>query len=362
MKNIYEQINHPVKRHQAETYLLFSLISFAISVSGTRLFLELTGYPQIGNSELHIAHVLWGGVLLFVALLVVLIYSNQWAYFWGSIVGGLGVGLFIDEVGKFITQSNDYFYPLAAPIIYAFFLGTVVVYLRVNRTRTRHARTELYVALDLLTEVLNHDLEPSEHAELLERLTWVKNNSDNPEYLRLTEALLPFVDHGDIHLAPERPAFWVRIKKKYLAFEEKTIDTPGFKLFLVGSLLLLGIFSFVDLLIAVSPQELNSVYYELASTGILQGPTAAVWFFIRLILVGSIGLVLMSSALLIAIKKERLGISLAYYGVLMELTATNLLLFYFEQFSTIFLALLQFSILMIIFRYGKVKREAVEIV
>jgi hypothetical protein len=25
----------------------------------------VTGYPQIGNSTLHIAHVLWGGLLLF---------------------------------------------------------------------------------------------------------------------------------------------------------------------------------------------------------------------------------------------------------------------------------------------------------
>jgi hypothetical protein len=32
----------------------------------TRLFLALTGYPQIGNSVLHIAHALWGALLLLV--------------------------------------------------------------------------------------------------------------------------------------------------------------------------------------------------------------------------------------------------------------------------------------------------------
>ncbi len=129
----YTPPNLPVKRPGAENYLLLSLLSFALSVAGTRLFLELTGYPQLGNSELHIAHVLWGGLLLFVAALLPLIYANRWVYSTSGILSGLGVGLFIDEVGKFITQSNDYFYPPAAPIIYAFFLLVVLLYQRVRR-------------------------------------------------------------------------------------------------------------------------------------------------------------------------------------------------------------------------------------
>ncbi len=77
-------VRAPVKRQYAEYYILLSLISFAASVTLTRLFLELTGYPQIGNSELHIAHVLWGGLLLFIASLVPLIFANRWAYSLGA--------------------------------------------------------------------------------------------------------------------------------------------------------------------------------------------------------------------------------------------------------------------------------------
>ena len=70
-------IRSGVRRPGAEQLILLSLVSFAATVIITRLFLELTGYPQIGNSELHIAHVLWGGLLLFVAALIPLLFLNQ---------------------------------------------------------------------------------------------------------------------------------------------------------------------------------------------------------------------------------------------------------------------------------------------
>ncbi len=140
MNRLFSHIQTLVKREGAESYLLYSLLSFAASVSLTRLFLELTGYPQLGNSELHIAHVLWGGLLLFIAALLPLLLANRWVYTVGGMLGGAGVGLFIDEVGKFITQSNDYFYPPAAPIIYAFFLLVVLLYLRVRRTASEDPR------------------------------------------------------------------------------------------------------------------------------------------------------------------------------------------------------------------------------
>jgi len=127
---------------------MLTMLSFAASVSLTRLFLELTGYPQLGDAELHIAHVLWGGLLLFVAALLPLIYANRWVYDVSALLAGIGVGLFIDEVGKFITQSNDYFYPAAAPIVYAVFLLTVLLFIRVRTPISTDSRAELYRALE----------------------------------------------------------------------------------------------------------------------------------------------------------------------------------------------------------------------
>jgi len=46
-----------VEREDAGNYFLVSLIAFAATVIGVRWFLELTGYPQVGNSTLCY---LWG--------------------------------------------------------------------------------------------------------------------------------------------------------------------------------------------------------------------------------------------------------------------------------------------------------------
>ena len=101
MKRYYHAVRRPVRRPRADNYLLLTLLSFALSVSLTRLFLELTGYPQLGSGTLHIAHMLWGGLLLFIAALLPLIFANRWVYWVEAVLAGVGVGLFIDEVGKF---------------------------------------------------------------------------------------------------------------------------------------------------------------------------------------------------------------------------------------------------------------------
>jgi hypothetical protein len=122
------------------------LTCFGLTVAVTRIYLEWAGYPQIGNDVLHIAHALWGGLLLFVAVLVTLVLANRWALTLSAVLSGVGVGLFIDEVGKFITQKNDYFFPPAAPIIYAAFLLMVLLFLLVRRSRRPNPRASMYRA------------------------------------------------------------------------------------------------------------------------------------------------------------------------------------------------------------------------
>lgn len=59
-----------------------------------------------------------------------------------------------------------------------------------------------------------------------------------------------------------------------------------------------------------------------------------------------VGLLLLLSATLLIGGREARGITLGYFALLFSLAGVNLLVFYFEQFSTILKAVVQFALLM----------------
>lgn len=351
MKRIVSRVRRPVRRESADLHLLLTLLSFGASVSLTRLFLELTGYPQLGGGNLHIAHVLWGGLLLFVAALLPLVMANRWVYRVGAVLAGIGVGLFIDEVGKFITQSNDYFHPAAAPIVYAFFLLTALAYYRVRRPPARDPRAEMYRALDALEELLDHDLDAHERADLDRRLAYVASQEQEPALADLADHLLGYLRADTVELAPERSSRWDRGLDWAVRWEDRIFTAGRMRAALAGALLALGLWSLLGLVQAVSPSMAPTHLEELVIGGRLGSSIELAGFSTRLALESAVGLLYLASALLLAIGKSETGTTLASIGLLLALTTVNLLVFYFEQFSTIITASLELILLLSVLRF-----------
>jgi hypothetical protein len=340
-----------VRRTEAATYLLVSLISFAGTVVLTRLFLELTGYPQIGGGELHIAHVLWGGLILFIAALIPLIFANRWVYSATAILSGVGIGLFIDEVGKFITRDNNYFFPPAAPIIYAFFLLTVVVYLRLRRSRSPDPRQDLYQVLEKLEEVLDHDLEPAEKADIERQLERVSKTSTNPSLTHLADSLSEYLLKGAIEVVPPRSGISTRLQKKFLQLEKTYITRIRVKIGLIIALLIAGFFAWSEVVIIFTQlQGQGRILESIIATGLLRGEVrsaaGANWFFVHLIFQILVGLFALISSILLALKKDRQAVEYGSACMVLSLTAVNLLAFFVDQFSTAAIAIFQLGLLL----------------
>ena len=351
MKKVVSRIRRPVKREGADLNLLLTLLSFAFSVGTTRLFLELTGYPQLGGGEYHIAHVLWGGLLLFGAALLPLIFANRWVYRVGALTAGVGVGLFIDEVGKFITASNDYFHPAAAPIVYAFFLLTLLVYQRVRRPPRRSPRAVLYRALDSLGELLDQDLDAGERQALLERLEFVSEQGENEDLATLATAIKNFLQDDSIRLAPDEETMFEKWLARIERWEQRVFPLPSLRPVLAGLLLGLAVVALYGVGAFVLPDLAVDQLEEIVTGGRLENQAQLGWFIARIVLQGAVGLMLLASALLFVLSREHIGIGLGFLALLVSLTTVNLLVFYFNQFSAILKAALEFGALLALARF-----------
>lgn len=351
-----------VQRLGAERYLLITLASFAASVILTRMFLAATGYPQIGGGgNLHIAHVLWGGLLLFIGGLLPLVLANGWAYVLAAVFNGAGMGLFIDEVGKFITQNNDYFFPAAAPIIYAFFLLTVMLYVYLRSRKETDSRHEMYQALHDLGEVLDNDLDADERLSLQNRLQRVVDQEPASELGLLASALLAFLYDEALRLAAVRLSFAERMRNRVMDYG-KRISQPLFRrllvvLFIGGAIL--GLSRAWGLIyVAFTDEQVLDVVNDWLAAGRFQTEGELRWLFVRIALEGSFATLLIIAGILLVLRWDKLAIDLGAVVLTMLLTTVNLLVFYFDQFLAVVTALGQYAILALLLTYRKLYLQA----
>ena len=159
-----------VRRSDAPALFESFLIAAVSSFLAIRFLLEITSYPQLGGNGLHIAHMLWGGLLMLVALMLLLAYLDRSIHHVAAVIGGLGFGTFIDEIGKFITSDNNYLFRPAVALIYIVF---VLLYLigRVLVGRQKLSPNEsLANAMDVLEGTLGRAIEPEDRARIEELL------------------------------------------------------------------------------------------------------------------------------------------------------------------------------------------------
>jgi hypothetical protein len=347
-----------VKRENAEHYMVLVLVGFAVTIIATRAFLELTGYPQIASGDFHIAHVLWGGMLLFVASLLLLIGRGSYLYWLSSLLTGIGFGLFIDEVGKFITRTNDYFYPLAAPLIYASFLLTVLIYSRVRGVRSNGARAEVHALLDSLERGVDGHVSAEEYDQIKLRLLQIADQSTHPNVARMAIHALDFLQAENTQGSPAKSGWMTRWRARLAAAKARWLTSSNLKIALIVGLIALGlrgVLTAIATILLVSAIADPARWQELALTpgpyGEPFGTTRLLLVVIALTLESVIGGLLLVAAILLTTRHLRWGLTLGYWALLFSLTAVQLLLFYFNQFDVIVTTLLQFSVLFGILQY-----------
>jgi hypothetical protein len=228
---------------RARDQLELFLVSAATSLLLVRFYLYITGYPQIGGNGLHIAHMLWGGALMVAALSISLAYHGARVQRVVALLGGVGFGVFIDELGKFITRDNDYFFQPTVGIIYAIFIILYLTFNFLSKARTFSSREYQLNALAQLEEAVLHDLDPAEKRRVQALLAKADQSDPLTKQLEQLLATLPTIPQPkpsrlDRWWRKARHTYWNRWEQRSTSRVIRTFFVIEILLFVLG-----GVFS-----------------------------------------------------------------------------------------------------------------------
>lgn len=215
----------------------------------------------------------------------------------------------------------------------------------------------MYEILERFSEVLDRDLSAFEREELLQSLAEVRRNGENADLSELAGALQNYLYTQKRKTASYKPNFLDRIRIGWLKFERKYLKRSRLKIIIVIGLLGWGIWALVSPIfyfsISNDPLALQKFLDQLISNNLVRNASGLNWFEARVILEGGFGMLACLAAILILCKAEKLGTWIGLISLLISLTIVNLLVFYFDQFSTILMASVQFALLVLLLRYKK---------
>lgn len=242
------------------------LIAGIVSVLGIRAFLAASGYPQIGGAGLHIAHMLWGGLFMMLALLLLFASLGHVAQRFAAVLAGVGFGTFIDELGKFITSDNDYFYQPTIGLIYIVFIAIFLTLKALERRQSFSTDAALANALNRLELAGSGRLDAETKQETLDLLRMAA--PDNP----LVPALRSYVEKApDQSRADMNLYFRVRdaLFRLYGRVALHRWFTPALiALFVIFSIVqLVVVVGLIALTFVIDLSELELSFAEWASVG-----------------------------------------------------------------------------------------------
>ncbi len=181
------RLQNLVRDIQVGQYLENFFVSTVFSIVIIRIYLRVFDYPLIGKGNIHIAHMLFGGFIMFFAIILLLTFLNREIKNACSIIGGIGFGMFIDEFGKFITKDNNYFYQPAIAIVYIILVSIFITFRTIEKRIDISPKEYAVNALEYAKEAILRDLDVFEKKLTLDLIR--QSGLKDPVLLAIEEEL-----------------------------------------------------------------------------------------------------------------------------------------------------------------------------
>ncbi len=339
-----------VRNLEAFYYAEVFLVCAVSAILTIRLFLHMTGYPQIGGGTLHIAHMLWGGLLMLVSIMMLIGFIGRRTELWAAVLGGAGFGTFIDEVGKFVTKDNDYFFAPSVAIMYMVFILIVLSLQMIKSGWTFTKREYLVNALKGLEEAALRDLDEDEKKRVLAYLR--KSDPDNPLTAPVRDLII-----GTAPVPVSSPGIYLRAKNRFRKSYERVAGSNYFRtgitvFFLLQLFVTLVYVAVFTLFIGFGKDKIMSIR---ALENVTIRFTGLTFIDKAQIFSSALSGVFVFLGVYYLRKSRLLSLRMFEWSVLVSILLTYVFIFYKEQFAA--LAGLSFNVLILIGLRIMIRRE-----
>lgn len=289
------------------------LISAVSSILVIRFFLEITKYPQLGGASFHIAHMLWGGFFLTIAFLMLLSFVTRSVKDSASIIGGIGFGVFIDELGKFITKDNNYFFEPTVALIYVIFILLYLSFRAIEKHKLFTKEEYLVNGLEMMKEAILKDMNEEEKRQAIDHLE--KSGSQTNFIKTLLEIL-----KKEKTIPDSNPGVIKRVVAIFRNFYHALLKTKWFLNFVIFFFIAKSILFIVYIGLTVASLFTNSIVLQFSQIELLSSVVSGL-----IVLIG-----------VVSLRKSRLvGYTFFKRSLLLSIFLTQVYSFYRDQFSAL---------------------------
>jgi len=228
-----------IRNIEGASLLEVFLVTAVSSIMAIRFFLGLTGYPKLAGGGLHIAHVLVGGIFMLAAIIILLAFLDRASRNLAAMLGGFGFGAFIDELGKFLTSDNNYFFQPTIGLIYIIFILIYLAIQYIIRHGNLSEEEKLVNVLEITKDAVIKDLDAREKQQAMDLLEG--SDSSDAVVKSLKESL------NAVQLVPTPvPGFYIRSRDKARSIYQRLVKNKRFTKVLMAFFIVQSVFYFFD--------------------------------------------------------------------------------------------------------------------
>ena len=341
------------KRENAADLILLLMISALVTLLVTRYFLQLFGWPTISFGVWHIAHANWGGMLMVIGMMLVLIFHGEKIRKTAAIVAGMGWGLFIDEVGKYITKNNNYWFQPAIIIIYISFIILYLIYRHLETNQPKDTKTLLYAAINKLEDSAENELTEKEKQKTIKNLEKIIKKEKDLNVKNLAKELKIFFEKQETKKINKSDWWRILIAKTGYYSYNKFFKT---KLAIFGFSFYTGIWAIDKIqetvIILINPQKMQMLQkfsndYDLISKSDFYMMAGKIFFDSVTAIFFVMGIFFMAT------KRKFKGLKFFQMGLIVSIFLSSVFKLYFDQFSEVWVIATSIILFFVILKMRK---------